>query len=283
MDEARTRPELEKVIGIAWSRLVMALSRMPGLFAILTVVNVATGWGELWVENAVLTGALATRIPFGLQVLVSIVLVCLSALVSSVALSCVAVGVHRFILLDEVSSLRSLVHKRVGVFALWAFALQFAIGFVYSLSSLTGLFWMQMLTLAVIAFFTVRLALIFPAIAVDAAAAGPRQRLKTTWVETRGLFWVIFLAMLVCIVPLAVFSWLPGGILLLVVSANSFTDSLIRIADWIGGVEGIATIFRGLVEPFQVALAAGVASAVFLWRQDNPCTTPLADQAAPQI
>lgn len=136
----------------------------------------------------------------------------ISALVASLALTPLAIAVHRFILLGETTSSYRLELglRRFRRFAFYTFLLNLIalMPAFFGLLVLLSIRWMPVVAAALVGLTTavvavagglvllvlmVRLTLLFPAVAVDAPRAGWNRALD----ESRGQFWRIFLVLIV--------------------------------------------------------------------------------------
>jgi hypothetical protein len=184
-----------------------------------------------------------------------------------------AVAVHRLILKGEVTP---------GIISLnrpyhWAF---FAWLLAFSLVqiALTGVVLASKVLALVFAvgwfIFFVKSAMIFPAIAIEAAPTNWRERLKTSWKQMDGKFWLLLRALLVSFLPLIIAVVLAGiaGILLGIILAVG--------AGMAVGIFAMRIIITAVAQPVGVMLAAGVASWLYLWVIDSPAGQAQSAQTA---
>jgi len=200
----------------AWRDGLAALWAQRGValaaFLALTLINLVP---HLWMQTPDTVAPKPGADPLSADMvsrLISNGLIALvSALVAALALTPLAIAVHRFILLGETTSNYriELGVRRFRRFALFTFVLQMiamspaALAFLFLavmkqippaamvLLGL-GLFVAMIAGAVVILVLTVRLTLLFPAVAVDAPRAGWNRALD----ESRGHFWRILLALL---------------------------------------------------------------------------------------
>lgn len=191
-----------------------------------------------------------------------------STVLNAWILSPVAVAVHRMILLrEETPGLIAWNHPRIWNFFGWTLALELVLTIaalpplaIPNASKLLALIVFGVLGIIV----SVRSLLIFPAVAVETPATNWKKRIEASWVSTRGLFWTLLLslfgAMLILYLPLlaidaiyAVFFFSSGEL--------GLAAHIIRIGN---------DLIDAVLEPFDVALAAAVASWCYMWlRQDE--------------
>jgi hypothetical protein len=213
---AESRMTIGAIAVGAWRDGLAALSAQRGVtlaaFLALTLINLLP---HLWLPvpdpAALKPGADPLSADMVSRLIGNGLITLVSALVAALALAPLAIAIHRFILLDETtSSYRiELGERRFRRFALFTFVLQMiamspaALAFLFlavikrippAAMVLLGLgLLVAMIAGAiVILVLTVRLTLLFPAVAVDAPRAGWNRALD----ESRGHFWRILLALL---------------------------------------------------------------------------------------
>jgi hypothetical protein len=164
--------------------------------------------------------------------------------------ACVAVSVHRFILLRETTeTLRPLGRRYAWAFALWLVALGLlAILLDIGMPHILGF----LLSIAVI-IVDVRLSLLFPAVAIGATSGDVVERIQTSWRRTNGKGWKLFWAGIVAIIPLLliIVVFVLAGIVL-----SSFTDASSIFLKW-GTLLILGAV--GVVAPMCGAAVASLA------------------------
>jgi hypothetical protein len=163
-----------------------------------------------------------------------------------------AVATHRYILLNErTAGVVSLRPAHTQLFVYWLVGLQIITYLLMLPGHLLG-HWLiaaSLFSLALfvpIVFFGIRLALVFPAIAVDAPVRGVVRRLDASWQETRGHFWRLFGASILAVLPAALFYLVIKSI-------------------WMGSATQPTTPPQILFESFYGWLVAIVSVAVISW------------------
>ena len=159
-------------------------------------------------------------------------------------------AIHRYVIIGEVASGYSLAieQPRFQRFFLWTLA-------IYALSQVPGLprlFGHGGFTVAatfaltfVVAFISLRLIVLFPAIAVDAPGAGFRNAFD----DTRGCFWRIFGILIVTMLP--VFVVIVGVVISL------------------GPLSAAGRLIEGVMNALSLALAIAIASRLYLRLSDR--------------
>lgn len=253
-------PGAELLIQLAWKSLKLAFETMPWLFVGTAFVAALVGLAEQQLPSAFLVAGIQSPVvAVALFVASTVGLVALKAFV----LAPVAVAVHRQILLTETApNVVSLLVKRTWIFVGWVLGLELVTCAVV-LPALVGgkLSWLLMAA-AIIAtvVICVRSALVFPSVAIDVTSESWNLRLKTSWDQTRGVFWTLFWALLGAVLPVV----LPLVLVALVVSA---------VAIFGFGIIGLPGPFMkflyGALDPVITALGAAVASWMYLWVTDR--------------
>lgn len=175
-----------------------ALGAMPSLFfgaafllVLLTILNgVATG---RWLQegNAWIHGDVYASTAFAWLVELGRTIVC----------ACVAVAVHRFILLREnTSGIRPLGHRYTWLFVLWAVGLNF----LYLLAAIPVPIILRLMIAIGLFVVGMRLSLVFPAVAIEMQSGDIFDRIRRSWDRTRGKVLLLVLAYLVAVVPVLV-------------------------------------------------------------------------------
>ncbi|HJW40455.1 MAG TPA: hypothetical protein VJ476_04400 [Rhizomicrobium sp.] len=246
----------------AWGSLGRALRAMPVLFVsgiVVTGLLTLGAWKFQAPYHALLAGApYPDFVDFSYTLIVDFL--------DSMVLAAVAIPVHRQILLGERrDGLVPLLRARTMDFALWLVVLQMsAFAALLPLPLLMGASQARAMTivggmlllLVVLFVVTVRLSLIFPAIAIDVPAHSPVGRAAAAWTLSRGHFWRVIVTLVFAVVPLLFL------ILLATVAANVLVGvpgaTPVSVFDLLMWFEVVVT---GLSRP----LAAALASAVLSW------------------
>jgi hypothetical protein len=260
---------------LAWQSVRKAFAEMPALFIGVTVINVCLGLTIGWVLNRHDPGS---GIIHGLRVAAVGGLIVVAYLASTIVLAAFAVGVHRLVLLQEVSPLRMALTRRVGVFSLWCAAIGTLSGAAIAPIAFTGVFILTATAMFAIAFVTIRLLFVFPAVAVDVTCQTISERLRVSWEMTRGLFWKLFFALLLSFLPII----LVRLVVLLITSflaIFAFGDLAELTSPWMYDAERVNDVLSNLLEPLEVALAAAVASWMYLWALEHPYEPPTPPQS----
>lgn len=165
----------------------------------------------------------------------------------------IMIAVHRFILLEEVTSNYVLEPRRptFRAFFGWLMALSVLSLLVSSLVSiaplpsfaLAGLFMAGTIFIVVV---SIRLAILFPAIAVDAPGATPAN----AWADSNGHGWRIFIIFALAAVPL---------FLIVLLLAKPFGLD----TQHFGGKTVLMTAVSAITEAFFVVLSVAIASRLF--------------------
>jgi hypothetical protein len=232
-----------------------ALGAMPELFfaavflrVILSIFNgfLAGMWtpsGTVWLREALQQSP--HYVPIGLSLV--------SGLVRTIITACVAVAVHRFILLRRrASGLDPLAHRYTWTFAFWAIGLSL-FHLVVRLPFPTLLRVLLIVALSVIG---VRLSLIFPAVAIEAQSRNGLDRLRESWNRTRGKVILLFFAYIIAIVPFVVLFGVAGFAVL-------FVSVVVSDAHPTLGMDLIALLFLPVGGVAAPSFAAAVASHAY--------------------
>lgn len=150
-----------------------------------------------------------------------------------VVMACVAVAVHRFILLQEITSgFGPLRHRYVWTFVGWLAG----IGLLSVVIDIPMPLALRVLALIPLAIVDIRLSLLFPGVAIGAASGGVVDRLRESWRRTRGRVLSLLYATLVTILPLF-------GVVVVLVLLEFLSFS---ISDWPDSAQGSA--ITGLIK-----------------------------------
>jgi hypothetical protein len=249
-EETPEWPGLFQLGEMARESVLEALGSMPELFfgaifllIVLTVLDgfVQSRWtpdGSAWVRDAL------QRSPH----LLSAVLSLFFAFGRTVVSACVAVAIHRFILLQQrASGLGPLAHRYTWMFVFWVVGLD-----LFYLFAMLPIPVLPRLLLAVFLFVVgMRLSLIFPAVAIDAQSSSLTDRVRTSWNRTRGKVILLFLAYVVAVFPFVIVFIVVGFVLTFASFIWSDTHPLLG-----------AELIDLLVKPFAVVAGAACAAAV---------------------
>jgi len=190
-----------------------------------------------------------------------------------------AVAVHRLILKGEVTpGIISFNRHYQWMFFVWLCALallNLALSSVFDgvrlLVPVAGMFTFFVrlvlsffiLVLAIGVFvFSIKSALIFPAVAIEAPSSNWRDRLQTSWRQMDGNFWLFVRALLLAILPLVLATLIvavASGVL--AIMASVVGTKIVAVAQ---------VMLAMIIQPAGVMFAAGVASWLYLWVRENP-------------
>lgn len=181
------------VFQIFKSKPELFISALIALLLLEVFEGILTGeltpQGSAWLRDSVQAGPpyLIGAILFGGY--------CLDVVVTA----CVAVCVHRFILLGETSvGLGLVAHGYTWNFVVWIMA----VGLLYFIVALPLPVGIWLLILIPIIVLDCRLSLIFPAVAIGSPSAGVAERIRVSWERTRGRVFTLFYGGLVTALPL---------------------------------------------------------------------------------
>lgn len=264
MNEGEARPQLEwaQFVRLAWTSVFCAIAKMKLLFFVTAICWVGLGFAERWALGVV--DARIAEQPTSLNFLCSIAVVISDAIIETMLLVPVAVAVHRFILLDEVSPGLSVLRQAcIQNFFFWAICIDLTFGVFAAVCGLAS--WILCAAVLVVLF--ARTLLIFPAVATEVPASTVMDRLEVSWASSRGLFWATFLIVVVAGLPLWLVSLAPQMVALGLAGmhGSSLAEWAQRL-DW----EVISSIADDLVHPLLVSILAAVASWIYLWTQQHP-------------
>ena len=204
---------------------------------------------------------------------------------TSVIAAPIAVAMHRFILLGEVSrSPVSIASGRTLKFFLWVASIQLIISTINEISTWLFVsnylpfhslaeFGLVMLAVAVpLGAATIYLALLFPALAIDEPAVGARARISTSMTRMQGHFWQFVGAILLTCAPITILGAVTNafiGELLAARMTRPVVQGLIagKRLLWLFQMQDgwfyVEHFLRALVTVLTVALAASVASWLY--------------------
>lgn len=259
VDEAKQkpRPDWALFVRLAWSSLIGAFGKMALLFLASGICSVVFGLLERRSSTAL--SPIIGDFPPVLMVLAGFALLLPAVAIEVALLAPVAVAVHRFVLLEEVSPGFSVMRRScLGFFAAWMIGVEF----LFSLVELVGAF-LGVLCTVVLTVLFVRTLLIFPAVALEVPSQGIGDRIEGSLSATRGLSWSIFFAVFVAALPLSLLQSLPVIAAmrpdLLKLSTQAYADVLLY-----------ASMLEDFLKPVVVGILAAVASWIYLWRQEYP-------------
>jgi hypothetical protein len=219
-----------------------AVRAMPRLTSVVVVLLVLQAMLELSAsafipEQSLLGGALVT-------------------IVYDLLITPFLIAVHRFIILGEVTNRYRLNwrDRRYQIFFGWAFAVTVLSQIPYLVASLRGdwivTFGLVVASYIVVFVIFVRMMILFPAIAVDAAGATPRH----AFADSKGRTWSMLFSFIVLFIPSAI-------IVALIVLAAFFELPLA------GSVPVLGLVF--LTKMFWIVLAVAIASRLYTGTADR--------------
>ncbi len=250
-------PKADVLITLAWRSMIEAVRKMPGLFVVAGVWMALIAIGDLIGGHmlAHFLPALGNRMGAMLVMMWGLLSVVLEALV----LAPVAVAVHRLVLLKEISGgWRTRVWRFFG----WSLVITMLTAIIASPIVLSDGYrgeWLAWIVFGpAAAVVTVRLLLLFPAVAVDASSDNWQDRLHSSWHQTRGHFWRLALAVAGAVALFVV----P---IMLLLGAATFATAFAGSIEFAGSFLVIEQVFLAAIRPITIALIAAVASWVYLW------------------
>jgi hypothetical protein len=238
-------PSVGKAAGQAWRDALAVFQKLPGLATTALAIVVAIGLGQsLWrigpsgiPESSMLVGILAQ-------------------LVQAFLITPYLIAVHRFIILGEVSRDYGAGFRepRFRRFFAWSLALSAVWWAALALASLpTGSASFVVLvpacTVAIVV--SLRVIVLFPALAVDA----PGTSWKNAIADTKGRVWRIFLIFLLANLPIFIAEFV---VLMAAVQAGIFDGALLP-RTWMHA----GTLLGGVAEFVYLTLAVVIASRLF--------------------
>jgi|SRR5471030_1112588 len=281
------RPSGAQIARRAWSSGFYAIKQMPALavsaLIVLTALTLGLACLRLLV-NAGVTVNLRPRSPiaiFGFSWLQG----ALTIFATSIIAAPIAVAMHRFILLGEVShGPISIASRRTLKFFLWAASIQFIINTVNEIAtwlvvsnylpfhSLAGLGFgmvaVEVPLVVAIWIFLIYLALLFPALAIDEPVVGARARISTSMTQMRGHFWQFVGAILLTCAPITLI-----GTFITIVLLGRVTRPILHGLNagkrdvWLYQMQNgwfyVEKLLGALMTVLTVALAASVASWLY--------------------
>jgi hypothetical protein len=243
---AAVRPSITQATVQAWRDTVAALRALAGPALVVLLITMALVLARV----LLLPAGIASR-----TLLISFVIGC----AQSFLLTPYMIAVHRFIILGERTARYELAPgtHRFQLFFLWSIALSICYWLPsFALSTpvsplILGILWLLLwlVVMVVLSVISLRLIILFPAIAVDAPGA--------TWpnamADTRGNVWRIFF---ICLLGL-----LPVSIALVVLAVTALNVAAGRPASAIGVL--FAAILRGAIGIIGPTLAVVIASRLY--------------------
>lgn len=281
MSEVEVKPRLEwaMVVRLAWPSAIAAIRKMMPLFLSAAVLYAIFGIAERWILDRVLpvTDGLGDVARGFAAETIALPEIAANALL----LAPVAVAVHRFVLLDEVSPGFTVLRQPcLRNFVIWTFCVQLALnsvaifGIVADISIFPLLAW-----IALFALFG-RTLLIFPAVAIEVPAASASGRIEASLTSSRGLFWTTIFAVIVSVLPLILVEYVPDIVAALMGRLHDMHPNLIAAPEF--DVSLVSAVLDDLAYPLGVAVLAAVASWIYLWTQGNLQAAPTLTQPPPE-
>jgi hypothetical protein len=176
------------------------------------------------------------------------------------------IALHRFILLDPASSSTALMKVSYEKsFFLWWLGFNLLLIFIGVVAGLVGWFWPGIGTPATIVLLvgiviTLRLILIFPAVATEVPSTGWRNRIEASRNQMRGRFWLLIRAYFLLALPIAIVFALIKVPLIFLSAGNSDASGWINL-----GLE----ILDAFVQFVLVLLAAALASWLYAFARKD--------------
>jgi hypothetical protein len=282
------RPSGAQIARRAWSSGFCAIKQMPALVISALIVLTALTLDIACLRFLANAGASVNqhaRLPiamFGFGWLQS----ALTTLATSMVAAPIAVGIHRFILLGEVSrGPISIASRRTLKFFLWAAGMQLIINSVNQIATglvvshylpfhnLAGFGFIMIaaeVPLVVVTWiFLIYLALIFPALAIDEPVVGAHARISMSMTQMRGHFWQFVGAILLTCAPITLIGTVITTVLLyritrpIILYGVSGGSRAIWLYQLQNGWFYVDYFLGALMTVLTVALAASVASWLY--------------------
>jgi len=282
MSDAEVKPRLEwaMVVRLAWPSVIVAFRKMMPLFLSAGVLYAIFGIAERWILDRFVpvTDGLSDVVRFFVAEAIALPEIAAKALL----LAPVAVAVHRFVLLDEVSQgFTALRQPCLRNFVIWTFCVQLALnsvaifGAVADISIFPFLAWIALFALFV------RTLLIFPAVAIEVPAASASDRIEASLTSSRGLFWKTIFAVVVSVLPLILVEYVPDIVAALMGRLHDMHPNLIAAPEF--DVSLASAVLDDLAYPLGVGVLAAVASWIYLWTQGKLQEAPNLTQPPHEI
>lgn len=259
------RPTGTEIAKRAWNSTISGIRAMPALFLAAFFVAILLSLALLFARPDRAAGF--DHFPTLRMLGVTIV----SILVWSALAAPVAVAIHRYVLLDQVTgSVLSFAPRHTKLFFLWAIALRLA----YSAAQdATGLLYshyfavFRFVAIIAVAIVSVHMAMIFPAVAIEDGADDWRVRITRSWRQMQGSCWLLIRAGIVAFLPVIVV-W--AGMTIVMVLFGFMARSVIGSADtfsvlprlWLSAVIAMLAVLS-------IALGAALASWTYAWTRNN--------------
>lgn len=266
MDHFTTRPGAWQLTTRAWGSTRAAIGAMPLLFLSAMVLSIALSLASFavpWVTNLVMVAPKSVTPAMvwpalGMRAVITVAWAILA--------TPVAVAVHRFILLDQVTrGPVSWLPRHTLAFAAWLVAIRFLYvlvsgGMLLLRNAAAEIFvvYCGAFALAVIG---VYLTMLFPAVAVETPSKSVSARLETSMQQMSGHFWLFVFAVFLTFIPAVVVTAVIQIALL-----RSITQSAIQgLATHAPVIALVGAGLLGVLQIVFVALAASVASWLYSW------------------
>ncbi len=266
--EEQPRPDWARFVILAWSSAGVAFAKMIPLFLSAAVLYVMFGVADRWIMDGLTS--ISDNWPHAALVLAFGAIGLLEMAIDALLLAPVAVAVHRFVLLEEVSPGFTVLRQPcIGNFVIWTFWLEVALNAVDLFEALADNWFIGVLgTVALFVLFA-RTLLIFPAVAIDVPAVSASDRIEASLSSSRGLFWATVFTVIMAILPLGLIEF-----------AAVFLDFLhLMQPNWTGVPQFdallISAVLGDFVHPLLAGVLAAVASWIYLWARDHPREPPL--------
>jgi len=223
-----------------WRDAAAAREKMPTLF---------------WIAIAIMIALAILHVLLGGLSFFSFIVSVIFGLAQALALTPLAIAVHRFVLLDEARDaydfapgdprFQKFFLFTIGLEILGAIPLIVSFLFAFIASFLSSI---VLLVLAIgTAIITVRCAILFPSIAIDSPSADWRNAME----DTKGHSWRVFLVLLCTVLPVVVIQVVLGALVVALFFGNWLLSSL------------VLALIIPVITVFTVAAMAASASRLF--------------------
>jgi hypothetical protein len=259
------RPSGTEIAKHAWNSTVSAARAMPALFLGALFVGIILSLALTYSSLRHLAGPGHFPSLQGLAVMIA------SILAWSALTAPLAVAMHRFVLLGQITgSVLSFAPRHTKLFFLWAVALQLVFDAVQGIGGFLtshpfGL--TRIVATIVVVVVSVHLAMIFPAVAIEDGANDWQARIAKSWRQMQGNAWLLIRAGIVAFLPVIVL-WVIVAIVMVlfgvmargIVGPVGSFSLLPRL--WLSAALAVITVLS-------IALGAALASWTYAWTRSS--------------
>lgn len=236
---------------LAWTSLCAAFRKMKLLFGGAAIFSMIVAALPFYISDVATPGAEP------LHGAVALLLFLPRVFLPAIIVAPVMIALHRFILLDPASSPTALMKASYEKsFVLWWLGFNLLLIIIGAVAGLVGWVWpgsgipAAIVLLAGI-IISLRLILIFPAVAAEVPSAGWRDRIETSWNQMHGRFWLLIRAYLLLAFPIAIIFALIKVLLTFLSAENPDAYDEIKL-----GLEILDTFVQFVLVLFAAALAS---------------------------